>query len=146
VKLLLASLLAVFAAGCTAPGEPPAHPTRAQYQDLIRRETDKAQSSIETMRLVIDEIRHGRITENYATVMTRQSITDLTSVVTDLRQITPPAGELAHAQQQLRDLLTQAVATLGEVADNHRAESLAGIADELSSKAKQLQKLGHSLG
>jgi hypothetical protein len=146
VKLLLASLLAVLAAGCTAPGEPPAHPTGAQYQDLMRRETDKAQSTIETMRLVIDEIRHGRITENYATVMTRQSIADLTSVVTDLRQITAPAGELAHAQQQLRDLLTQAVSTLGEVADNHRAGSLAGIADELSSKAKQVQKLGHSLG
>jgi hypothetical protein len=146
VKLLLASFLAVLAAGCTAPGEPPAHPTRAQYQDLMRRETDKAQSTIETMRLVIDEIRHGRITENYATVMTRQSIADLTSVVTDLRQITPPTADLARTQHQLRNLLSQAVSTLGAVADNRRTANLAGIAGELSSKAKHVQKLGHRLG
>jgi hypothetical protein len=78
--------------------------------------------------------------------MTRQSIADLTSVVTDLRQITPPTADLARTQHQLRNLLSQAVSTLGAVANNRRTANLAGIAGELSSKAKHVQKLGHRLG
>jgi len=80
------ALLVVAVAGCTAPGEPPAHPSTADYHDLMRRETGMATSTIATMQVVVGESRRGRITQNYATVMTRQSVADLTSVVTDLRQ------------------------------------------------------------
>jgi hypothetical protein len=59
-----------------------------QYTDLMRRETGKATSTIATMQVVVSQVRRGRIPQNYTTVMTRQSLADLTSVVADLRQVT----------------------------------------------------------
>ena len=106
-RVFIAALLVMTVAGCTAPGEPPAHPATADYHDLMRRETGKATSTIATMQVVVGELRRGRITQNYATVMTRQSVADLTSIVTDLRQITAPSADLVRHQRQLQRLLAE---------------------------------------
>jgi hypothetical protein len=92
VRLIIVAMLVLTVAGCTAPGEPPSHPSTADYHDLMRRETGKATSTVATMQAVVGELRRGRIPQNYATVMTRQSVADLTSVATDLRQITAPSA------------------------------------------------------
>jgi len=101
VRRILVALFVLTVAGCTAPGEPPAHPSTAEYHDLMRRETGKATSTIATMRVVVGQLRRGRMPQNYATVMTRQSVADLTSVLTDLRQITAPSADLARGQRRL---------------------------------------------
>lgn len=71
-----------------------------------------------TMQVVEAELRRGRLTQNYATVMIRQSVADLTSVVTELRQITAPSADLAHRQRQLQRLLTRIIPTVGSVIDS----------------------------
>lgn len=146
MRRLLIALLVVAVAGCTAPGEPPAHPSTADYHDLMRRETGKATSTIATMQLVVGELRRGRITQSYATVMTRQSVADLTSVVTDLRQVAAPGADLARHQRQLQRLLTRAIPTVGSVVDDwdHPAR-LARTAIRLSAAGRRLATLSPAL-
>lgn len=141
-RVLIAALLVSAVAGCTAPGEPPAHPSTAEYHDLMRRETGKATSTIATMQVVVGELRRGRITQNYATVMTRQSVADLTSVVADLRQITAPGAALARHQRQLQRLLIRTIPTVGSVTDDwdHPAR-LAHAAMLLSAAGQRLARL-----
>jgi hypothetical protein len=142
VRPILIALLVVMVAGCTAPGEPPAHPSTADYHDLMRRETDKATSTIATMQVVVGELRRGRITQNYATVMTRQSVADLTSVVTDLRQITAPSSDLARHQRRLQHLLVRIIPTVGSVIDTwDQPARLAHTAIHLSAAERRLARL-----
>ncbi len=139
-------LLVLTVAGCTAPGEPPAHPSVPEYHDLMRREADKATSTIATMQVVVGELRRGRITQNYATVMTRQSVADLTSVVTDLRQITAPSADLARHQRQLQRLLTRIIPTVGSViASWDQPVRLAHTAIRLAAAERQMTRLSPSL-
>ena len=133
-------------AGCTAPGEPPAHPSTADYHDLMRRETGKATSTIATMQVVVGELRHGRITQNYATVMTRQSVADLTSIVTDLRQITAPSADLVRHQRQLQHLLARTIPTVGSVIDDwDQPARLARTAIRLAAAGRDLARLTPAL-
>ena len=142
MRSVLIALLVLTVAGCTAPGEPPAHPSKADYHDLLRRETDKATSTIATMQVVVAELRRGRITQNYATVMTRQSVADLTSVVTDLRQITAPSAYLAHHQGQLQRLLIRIIPTVGSVIDNWDQRARLGFtAIHLAAAGRRLARL-----
>jgi hypothetical protein len=142
VRPIFIALLVLTVAGCTAPGEPPAHPSTADYHDLMRRETAKATSTIATMQVVVGELRRGRITQNYATVMARQSVADLTSVVTDLRQITAPSTDLARHQRQLQHLLTGTLPTVGTVIDNwDQRVRLGGTAIRLSAAERRLAKI-----
>lgn len=135
-------LLVMIVAGCTAPGEPPAHPSTADYHDLMRRETSKATSTIATMQVVVNELRRGRITQNYATVMTRQSVADLTSIVTDLRQITAPRADLARHQRQLQRLLARTIPTVGSVIDDwDQPARLARTAIRLAAAGRGLARL-----
>jgi hypothetical protein len=112
----------------------------------MRRETGKATSTIATMQLVVGELRRGRITQSYATVMTRQSVADLTSVVTDLRQVAAPGADLARHQRQLQRLLTRAIPTVGSVVDDwdHPAR-LARTAIRLSAAGRRLATLSPAL-
>ncbi len=140
------ALLVLAVAGCTAPGEPPAHPSTADYHDLMRRETGKATSTIATMQVVVGELRRGRITQSYATVMTRQSGADLTSIVTDLRQITAPSAVLAGHQRRLQRLLTRTIATVGSVIDDwDQRARLAHTVVRLSAVERRLARLSPAL-
>jgi hypothetical protein len=140
------ALLVIAVAGCTASGEPPAHPSTADYHDLMRRETGKATSTIATMQVVVGELRRGRITQSYATVMTRQSVADLTSIVTDLRQITAPSAVLAGHQRQLQRLLTRTIPTVGSVIDDwDQRARLAHTAVRLSAAERRLASLSPAL-
>jgi hypothetical protein len=142
VRPVFIALLVLTVAGCTAPGEPPAHPSTADYHDLMRRETGKATSTVATMQVVVGELRRGRITQSYATVMTRQSVADLTSVVTDLRQITAPSAELARHQRQLQRLLTGTIPTVRSVVDDwDKRARLAHTAIRLSAAQRRLARL-----
>jgi len=142
VRPVLIALLVLMVAACTAPGEPPAHPSTADYHDLMRRETDKTTSTIATMQVVVGELRRGRITQNYATVMTRQSVADLTSVVTDLRQITAPSSDFARHQRQLQHLLIRIIPTVGSVIDTwDQPARLAHTAIHLSAAERRLARL-----
>jgi len=142
VRRLLMALLVVAVAGCTAPGEPPAHPSTADYHDLMRRETGMATSTIATMQVVVGESRRGRITQNYATVMTRQSVADLTSVVTDLRQITAPTADLARHQRQLQRLLSRTIPTVVSVThDWDQPARLAHTTVLLAAAGRRLAKV-----
>jgi hypothetical protein len=142
MRPVLIALLVLTVAGCTAPGEPPAHPSTADYHDLMRRETDKTTSTIATMQVVVAELRRGRITQNYATVITRQSVADLTSVLTDLRQITAPSTDLARHQRQLQHLLTRTIPTVGSVIDTwDQPARLAHTTIHLSAAERRLTRL-----
>jgi hypothetical protein len=142
VRRVLVALLVLTVVGCTTPGEPPAHPSMADYHDLMRRETGKATSTVATMQLVVGELRRGRITQNYATVMIRQSVADLTSVVTDLRQITAPSADLGRGQRQLQRLLTRTIPTVASVADDwDKRARLAQTAVRLSMAERGLARL-----
>ena len=146
MRPVLIALLVLTVAGCTAPGEPPTHPSTADYHDLMRRETDKTTSTIATMQVVVGELRRGRITQNYATVMTRQSVADLTSVVTDLRQITAPSSDLARHQHQLQHLLIRIIPTVGSVIDTwDQPARLADTAIHLSAAERRLTRLSPAL-
>jgi hypothetical protein len=142
MRSVLIALLVLTVAACTAPGEPPAHPSIADYHDLLRRETDKATSTIATMQVVVAALRRGRITQNYATVMTRQSVADLTSVVTDLRQITAPSADLARHQRQLQRLLIRIIPAVGSVIDNWDQRTRLGFtAIHLAAAERRLARL-----
>ena len=146
MRPILIALLVLIAAGCTAPGEPPAHPSTADYHDLMRRETGKATSTIATMQVVVSELRRGRITQNYATVMTRQSVADLTSIVTDLRQITAPSADLVRHQRQLQRLLTRTIPAVASVIDDwDQPAPLAHTAILLSAAEHRLARLTPAL-
>ena len=146
MRPILIAVLVLTVAGCTAPGEPPAHPSKADYQDLMRRETAKATGTIATMQVVVSELRRGRITQYYATVMTRQSVADLTSVVTDLRQITAPSTDLARHQHQIQRLLTGTIPTVGSVIDNwDQRARLVHTASRLSAAGRRLAKISPEL-
>jgi hypothetical protein len=133
--------------GCTAPGEPPSHPSAGDYHDLARRETDKARSAIATMQVVVDELRRQRITRNYATVVSRQSSADVTSVLTDVRQITAPGRPLARAQSRLERLLDGAAATIRSVPPNwNQPSDLRRIARRLSVDSARAERLSSELG
>jgi hypothetical protein len=142
VRPALIALLILTVVGCTAPGEPPAHPSTGDYHDLMRRETGKATSTIATMQVVVGELRRGKITQNYATVITRQSVADLTSVITDLRQITAPSANLARHQRRLQHLLIRTVPTVASVIDTwDRPARLAHTAIQLSAAEHHLTRL-----
>lgn len=146
MRLIIVAMLVLTVAGCAAPGEPPAHPSPAEYHDLMRRETGKATSTVATMQIVVDELRRGKITHNYATVITRQSVADLTSVVTDLRQITAPSAVLARHQRRLQHLLTRTVPTVASVIDDwDQPARLAHTANYLSAVARHLTRLSRLL-
>ncbi len=146
MRLFLAALFALLIAGCTAPGEPPAHPSTADYHDLMKRETDKTTSTIATMQIVVGELRRSRITQNYATVMTRQSVADVTSVATDLRQITAPTAGLVLRQHQLQGVLTRLIPTIGSViSDWNQPARLAATAIRLSAAGRRTARLSRAL-
>jgi hypothetical protein len=108
----------------------------------MRREADKTTSTIATMQVVVGELRRGRITQNYATVMTRQSVADLTAVVTDLRQITAPSVDLARHQRQLQHLVIRIIPTIGSVIDSwDQPVRLAHTAIHLSAAERQMTRL-----
>lgn len=143
---ILIALLTVTAAACTAPGQPPSHPSQADYHDLLRRETDKTQSALATTQVLIDELQRHRITKNYATVVSRQADTDITAVVTDLRQITPPTIPLRHAQSKFQRVLLDAASTTASIPNNwNRTTQLRAIATRLAITAKQAEQLGNQL-
>jgi len=112
----------------------------------MRRETSKATSTIATMQVVVGELRRGRITQNYATVMTRQSVADLTSIVTDLRQITAPSADLVRHQRQLQHLLARTIPTVGSVIDDwDQPARLARTAIRLAAAGRDLARLTPAL-
>jgi hypothetical protein len=83
---------------------------------------------------------------NYATVMTRQSVADLTSVVTDLRQVTAPSADLARDQQRLQRLLIRTIPVIGSVTrDWDQPARLARTAIRLSAAAHRLARLTPAL-
>lgn len=146
MRPILVAVLVLAVAGCTAPGEPPAHPSTADYHDLLRRETGKATSTVATMQVVVGQLRRGRIPQNYATVMTRQSVADLTSVVTDLRQITAPSAELARDQRRLQRLLDATIPTVGSVIEDwDQPARLGSTAVRLSAAARRLASITPAL-
>jgi len=146
VRRILVALFVLTVAGCTAPGEPPAHPSTAEYHDLMRRETGKATSTIATMRVVVGQLRRGRMPQNYATVMTRQSVADLTSVLTDLRQITAPSADLARGQRRFQRLLVRAIPAVSSViADFDHPGRLARTAVSLSAAGRRLARVTPAL-
>ena len=146
MRPLVAALLALAVAGCTAPGEPPASPSAADYHDLMNRETDKTTATIATMQLVVGELRRSGITQNYATVMTRQSVADLTSVATDLRQVTAPTAPLALRQRQLQRLLARILPTIASVSLTwDQPGRLAATAIHLSAAQRRAARLSLAL-
>ena len=131
---------------CTAPGEPPTHPSNADYHDLMRRETAKSQSAIATAQVVVDRLQRQRITQNYSTVTARQADADITAVITDLHQVTAPSTDLARHQRQLQRLLTGTIPTVGSVIDNwDQRARLGGTAIRLSAAERRLATISAAL-
>jgi hypothetical protein len=109
VKAALALVLAVLcvaAVGCRAPGDPPTHPDRAAYQDLIRRELDAAGTALASGSLTLRYADAGRVPGSYERVVLRQAANDLRKVAQDLGQITPPA-RAATSQKALLEICTR---------------------------------------
>jgi hypothetical protein len=145
MKLPVITVLALLAASCTAPGEPPAHPSKADYNDLMRRETDKAQSSIATIRLILRDASYGKIPRNYAIVSIRQAAADLTGITTDLAQIAAPAAK-ANSQRRLQRILLQATQTINRLADDwFNPGARKHAAQDLATTAKRTQALNNDL-
>jgi hypothetical protein len=113
-----------LASGCRAPGEPPSHPTRGEYQDLIRREVDAAGSALSTCVLVLRYVGQDRVPAPYTRVVLRQAANDLRKVSQDLSQITPPPGAArAHASFLAITLR-----------DRNRLDHLATQSDDISAR------------
>jgi hypothetical protein len=108
-------VLALAAAACTPPGEPIAHPARGDYADLMRRETDKTESSLATMQQLAGLMASGKLTRNYAVVMSRQLTSDLTAIQRDLAQIHAPSGRAQRAQNALARLVSAQAAVAGRL-------------------------------
>jgi hypothetical protein len=94
------ALVALVAAGCRSPGNPPQRPAQGEYQDIIRRELDSAGSALATSELVLRYVQADRIPRNYAQVVLRQAANDLRKVAQDIRQMQPPR-RADHAQTRL---------------------------------------------
>ena len=112
MRYVILIVTALAAAGCTAPGEPPAHPSQGQYADLMRRETDKTESALATMQRVFAWVANDKITSNYATVTGHQSIADLAAVATDLHQVTAPTAKQRQTQADLQALASREAALI----------------------------------
>jgi hypothetical protein len=87
-------LIALVAAGCRSPGNPPQRPAQGEYQDIIRRELDSAGSALATSELVLGYVQADRIPRTYAQVVLRQAANDLRKVAQDIRQMHPPRRAL----------------------------------------------------
>jgi hypothetical protein len=116
MKPLAAALLMVIslAAACTAPGEPPEHPSRQDYRDLIRREVTDTTSALATARLAVIYLGQDRITRNYALTIVHQTTADLDRITTDLTQIHPPTPYVTP-QHKLRTLTSGAAHDLSRL-------------------------------
>jgi hypothetical protein len=147
VRLFLLGIVALAIAGCTAPGEPPAHPSPADYADLMRRETDKAQSSLATMTMTLRLVQRGDITRNYAVVVSRQAGSDLDGVVTDLRQVSAPSAAQATAQRRLGRLLDAASGRVTSLdADWGDDAAVARLLHDVTKASARAQRLSQALG
>ena len=70
----------------------------------------------------------------------------LTSVVTDLRQITAPSADLARDQRRLQRLLARTIPTVASVIEDvDRPARLAGTTVRLSAAARRLARLTPAL-
>jgi hypothetical protein len=140
--IVLILIVALASTACTAPGEPPSHPSKGDYHDVIRRETDKTTSTLATIQLVVGDLRKQRITKNYAVVMSRQVDADLTAVLADLRQITAPTPQLRRTQRSYQHNLDASIATVAAIPrDWNHEPQLHRIATRLlvvTARAKQL--------
>jgi hypothetical protein len=116
-------IIALLTPACTAPGEPPTHPNREDYHDLIRRETAITTTALATTKLVITYLSQDRITQNYALTILHQSTADLNSVATDLAQIHPP-NQYTVPQHELQTLTTNATRQLNQL-PNHWSSPVA---------------------
>jgi hypothetical protein len=97
--LALVVLVALVAAACRAPGNPPQRPAQGEYQDIIRRELDSAGSALATGELVLRYVEADRVSRTYAQVVLRQAANDLRKVAQDLRQMHAPSrAEEAQAR------------------------------------------------
>lgn len=144
--VLVVTLIATIAVACNAPGEPPSHPSKADYHDLIRRETDKSQSAIATAQVVVGQLRRQWITKNYSTVTARQSDADLAAVITDLRQITAPTPQLRRNQSHVQHVLVNAAATVTSLPPNwNNQPRLRRISHQLAITAKQVTRAANRL-
>jgi hypothetical protein len=110
-------IVALLTTACTTPGEPPTHPNREDYHDVMRRETAITTSSLATTQLVITYLSQDHITQNYALTILHQSIADLNGVTTDLAQIHPPT-QYTIPQHELQTLTTKAAQQLNQL-PNH---------------------------
>jgi hypothetical protein len=107
-------LVVVLATACAAPGEPPARPGSADYQDVIRRELSTTTSALATMQLTLAYANDDRLPQTYATTITHQAEADLSRVSTDLAQIHPPP-QYATAHRELQTLTTRAARQLASL-------------------------------
>jgi len=147
LAMALAALsLAPVMAACAAPGEPPPSPDAGAYRDVMRREVSGATSALATVQLTLKEARHGRITDTYALAVVHQSQSDLVRILTDLRQIAPPAG-LAAPHRRLIAVTARAgrdVAAAGSAwsSDARRAGAAHAVGADLNAVDELSTRLG----
>jgi hypothetical protein len=114
-------VLAIAAAGCRAPGEPPSHPDRGAYRDLMRREVGAAESALASGELTLRYLDERRLPRAYARVMLRQAANDLRKVGQDLGEVTPPAA-VARAHARMATLTRRDQQLLERLDSSNRAD------------------------
>ena len=147
MRYVLLITAALATASCTAPGEPLAHPSPGQYADLMRRETDKAQSALATMQRVFTWVANDKITANYATITGHQSVADLTAVATDLHQVTAPTAKQRQTQADLQALASREAALIDKTLHHlDDTSALTRANQQLERAATREQTLSTRLG
>jgi hypothetical protein len=137
--------LAVVAAGCTTPGEPPSHPGDAAYRDVMRREVSTASSALATAQLTLTYLDQNKISTTYALVLAEQAAADLHRVATDLPQIMPPVS-LAEPHHRLQLTVTRATREVNAI--THRlsvSASRTSTLKRLSSDGDRVDRLANEL-
>jgi len=134
------ALVALVAAGCRSPGNPPHRPAQGEYQDIIRRELDSAGSALATGELVLRYVAADRIPPTYAHVVLRQAANDLRKVAQDLRQMQPPR-RAEPAQSRLLLICERDGKALADVGSHLSDSGRRGrIRSQLAADADVLEK------
>jgi hypothetical protein len=136
--LVLCLGLCLLATACRAPGEPPSHPDKGVYRDIIRREADSTRTALATVSLLIGTARRDGLPATYARVTLRSMVGDLQHVVTDLGEIDPPRTA-ARPQRRLRAIAAQDAVLFARLQQHWSDRALQG------QVLRQATRQGHEL-
>jgi hypothetical protein len=124
-------------AGCVTPAR-----DDMNYSDKAAQALKAAASETSTVKLVLDQVLHGQILENYADQTVSDNEDSLSSVQDQFSSVQPPATDQAD---KLRDATTKLLAQAGDAVQAARIALRRGDRAALTASTKDLTAINGKL-